>query len=302
MEDGFFVADFLGYISSEKRYSAHTRDSYSRDLNQFLEYTGKIYSLTSVSEVGHFHIRSWIIDLSENKIVPQSINRKLSALRTYYKFLLKRGYLKHNPLQKIIAPKSGSKLPLTARDTEMKDLLTEEPFSNDYQGQSDKMIILLLYHTGMRRNELIELKWKDFEWDKHRFKVLGKGNKERFIPMSTDLEKALADFKRLQDSSLDKNDLGFVLLSPKGNQLYPKYVYNIVNRYMSKYTSLEKRSPHILRHSFATHLSDRGADLNAIKTLLGHSSLAATQIYTHNSIEKLKKAYKQAHPRSEHDN
>ena len=290
--------NFLNYIESEKRYSPHTLSAYRNDLDQFFSYIQIQYKLDNEIDIKHTHIRSWIVNLIQEQITPRSINRKLSCLKTYFKFLKKRGHIKTNPLLKVLTPKVGKRLPVFIKKSSIEHLLNDIEFAGDYIGQRDKNILELFYSTGMRRSELINLKIENIDFHQRQLKVLGKGNKERLIPFGKFLSEALQDYMNVREASFPNHSNSYLFLTPKGAKLYPKLVYNVVHKYLSYVTTEDKKSPHILRHSFATHLSNNGADLNAIKELLGHSSLAATQVYTHNSIEQLKKVYQQAHPKA----
>ena len=289
---------FIKYLSLEKRFSAHTTKAYQSDLEQFFAYLKDTYSLTSISEVRHFHIRAWIVELMQNKIKPRSINRKLSTLKSYFKFLKKRKNLQENPMLKVIAPKVGKRLPVVVKEIEMGELFNKINFGEGYEAVRDEMIMELLYSTGMRRSELMQLTPNNIDFYNRQVKVLGKGNKERLIPFAKPLADRLTNYLEVRKDEFAAAPDAPLFFTGKGKPLYPKLVYNIVKKYLSQVTTVEQRSPHVLRHSFATHLSNNGADLNAIKELLGHSSLAATQVYTHNSIEKLKKIYQQAHPKA----
>ena len=282
------ITTFIQYLELEKRFSPHTVIAYSNDLEQFYTYTKETYSLTSAEEVRHFHIRSWIVHLMENKITPRSINRKLSTLKTYFKFIKKRKIIQENPMLKVIAPKVGKRLPVVVKEVELGTLFEKINFGEGYVAVRDEMIMELLYASGMRRSELIQLTPNKIDFYNRQIKVLGKGNKERLIPFAKPLADRLQNYLDIRADEFALGQDAPLFVTKKGNKLYPKKVYNIVKKYLSQVTTVEQRSPHVLRHSFATHLSNNGADLNAIKELLGHSSLAATQVYTHNSIEKLK--------------
>jgi integrase/recombinase XerC len=292
------IIAFLKYLELEKRFSTHTTKAYKSDLLQFFAYLEEIYSLTSIPEVRHFHIRAWIVELMQNKITPRSINRKLSTLKTYFKFLKRRKEIQENPMLKVIAPKVGKRLPVVVKEVELENLFEKINFGKGYAAVRDEMVMEMLYSTGMRRSELINLTPNDLDFFNNRVKVLGKGNKERLIPFARQLADRLENYLAIRNDEFGLGATGSLFLTGKGKEMYPKLVYNLVKKYLSQITTVEQRSPHVLRHSFATHLSNNGADLNAIKELLGHSSLAATQVYTHNSIEKLKKVYQQAHPKA----
>ncbi|MBX9851646.1 MAG: tyrosine-type recombinase/integrase [Cytophagaceae bacterium] len=289
------VDSFLRYIEFEKRYSRHTLTSYQTDLLQFTKYLEETYQISDPAEANYNLIRSWIITLVENKITPKSINRKIACLRSYYKFLMKKGSIKKDPTLKIKAPKVKKSLPTFVEEENLSKLLDQLEFSDDFKGLRDKLVLELLYGTGVRLSELIELKESDVNRYEKTIKVLGKGNKERIIPINKTLFDLIDIYKeKKKEKSASEN----LLITDAGEKTYPMFVYRIVKQYLKMVTTVEKKSPHVLRHSFATHLLNKGADLNAIKDLLGHSSLAATQVYTHNSIEKLKEIFNQAHPKS----
>ncbi len=289
---------FLSYIQFEKRFSRHTIKAYKTDLDQFHDFLLKMYELTKAQDIEHTHIRAWIVGLMENKITSRSINRKLSTLKSYFRFLIKRGILQEDPMLKVLAPKMGKRLPVVVDAQKMDLLLDQVEFGADYKGIRDRTILELLYQTGIRRSELINLTFQNLNFDNLQINVVGKGNKERLIPISAALEATLQKYLAIRNAHFPPELFNLLFVTQKGKKLYPKAVYTIVRRYLSLVTTEEQRSPHVLRHSFATHLSNNGADLNAIKELLGHSSLAATQVYTHNSIERLKQIYQQAHPKA----
>jgi integrase/recombinase XerC len=295
------VEKYLQYLQYEKRFSQHTLSAYTVDLSQFSDYIKETYSLTSLAEVRHLHIRSWVVELMDTDISPRSINRKLSCLKSFYKFLRTRGFIEENPMLKVVAPKVGKRLPHYVSEQSMDLLQTPEiTFESGFSGSRNKCIIELFYGTGIRQSELIQLRLQDIDHSARVIKVLGKGKKERIVPLHPALYDTIQEYiiqrKSMPYYKEEKYDL---FLTDKGESLYPKLVYNIVKRYLSYVTTIEQRSPHVLRHTFATHLSNNGADIKAIKELLGHSSLAATQVYTHNSIERLREVYEQAFPRAE---
>lgn len=289
---------FLKYLQFEKRYSPNTVIAYENDLNQFSEYLETVYAVEDSVKTEFFHVRSWIVQLMSENVSARSINRKLSTLKSYFKYLQKRELISASPMQKVIAPKAGKKIPVFLNTNQTEQLTTQTEFENSFQGARDQVILELLYATGMRRAELINLKLSNIDFKANRLIVLGKGNKERIIPFGDSLKETIFSYIEHRKASFPSNATNNLLLTNNGKPVYPKLVYNTVNKYLSLVTTLKKRSPHVLRHTFATHLMDKGADLNAVKELLGHSSLAATQVYTHNSIEKLKKAYQQAHPKA----
>lgn len=284
-------------MEHQKRYAAPTLTAYSSDLHQFFQYLDKIYGSISLKELKAFHVRSWVVELSQEH-TPKTISRKLSALKTFFKYLLKRDLIIHNPMLKITTPKVSSRVPVVVKKTELAKLFEQISFNDDFIGQRDRLVLETFYATGMRRAELIGLKISDIDFKNSQMRVLGKGNKERMLPFSQKLADLIHYYISLKDKAFPENTNQFLFLTNKGEPMYPKMVYNLVKRYLGMVTTVEKKSPHVLRHSFATHLSDNGADLNAIKELLGHANLSATQIYTHSSVEKLKKIYQQAHPKA----
>jgi len=285
--------EFLEFIQFEKRASKHTLVAYSNDIKQFVSYLETAYELTNISEITHTLIRSWIVSLMEQKISPRSVNRKITTLKTFYKFLLRQSIVTENPMLKILSPKTSKRLPVFIEKEKMDTLLDDTDFGDDLEGQRNKLIIELFYATGMRLSELINLKQSNVDLYQCQVKVLGKRNKERIIPFNTILKE------QIQQYIIAKADLNdeFLFVNKNGKQLYEKFIYRIVNAYLSQITTVNKKSPHVLRHTFATHMLNNGADLNAIKELLGHANLSATQIYTHNTVEKLKNIHKQAHPK-----
>ncbi|MFT4595263.1 MAG: integrase/recombinase XerC [Bacteroidia bacterium] len=294
------VEGFLDYIQKEKRFSTHTVIAYSKDLDQFLHHVTENLEVTSIQKVDHHDIRSWIVSILEDeKLQATSVNRKISCLRSFYKYLIRNEVVSKNPMAKITSLKAKKKLPLFLEQVQMENLLDQMEFGEGFKGVRDKLIIELLYCTGMRRAELIGLKTSNVNRSNQEIKVLGKRNKERIIPLSQSSLLLIAKYETLaRDSFGALKQNGFLLVDDNGEQMSDGFVYRKVNRYLRLVTTIEKKSPHILRHTFATHMLNNGADLNAIKELLGHSSLSATQVYTHNSIEKLTQIYKQAHPRA----
>lgn len=292
------IQTFIDYLKFEKRFSRHTILSYQTDLTHFFDYLSLQYGTVSLQGLSHIYIRSWLASLKDEAMTAKSINRKISTLRSFFKYQMKMGVIKQTPMTKIVAPKNEKRLPAFVAKDDVDTLFRHVEFSNDWKGKTERMILQLFYHTGMRLAELISLKESSINFANHSIKVLGKGNKERIIPIGSDLA---TDIKNYIASKKDL-PLSFVpetlLVTEKGKALPRRSVYASVKQYLSLVTTIEKRSPHILRHTFATHLTNNGADLNAVKELLGHSSLAATQVYTHNTIEKLKNIYKQAHPKA----
>ncbi len=286
---------FIQYIEDERRLSPHTIAAYKNDLRQFFDFLEEM-EINSTKNINHSTIRSWIIQLIENKVSNRSVNRKLSTLKTYFKYLIKEGELDENPMNKVLAPKTSKRLPVFVEEKSMDLLLDEVDFGEGFTASRDRLIIELFYSTGIRLSELINIKLNDINPHNHHLKVLGKRNKERIIPLNNSLLNRFNTYLEIRKEIHPQSDDLFI--TKKGKKIYNKLVYRIVNYYLSKVTTINKKSPHVLRHTFATHMLNNGADLNAIKEILGHSNLSATQIYTHNTIEKLKSIYKQAHPKA----
>ena len=292
------VTDFVNYLKYERRYSPHTIRSYSDDLRQFYEFLDKQFQLLDAPlvQITSVCIRSWLASLKEEKRTSRSINRKISALKSFFKYHVKTGNLEVSPMGTITSPKNNRRLPAFVDQGDILTLLNSVEFPDSWTGKTERLVVEIFYNTGMRLSELINLKEQHIHGAS--VKVIGKGNKERIIPISSRLNHAIQGYIREKRENFPKADNLYLLLNQKGKKLYPKYVYLVIKKYLNLVTTIQKKSPHILRHSFATHLSNNGADLNSIKELLGHSSLAATQVYTHNTIEKLKDAYKKAHPKA----
>jgi integrase/recombinase XerC len=288
---------FIEYLSVEKKYSTHTITAYQKDLQQFQQYISENYGDVSASSISHSQIRSWLAQLLADDVKATSVNRKISSLKSFFKHLQRLGKVQKNPMVKVQAPKKPKQLPVFVEKAKL-DALTSEILpedGDDIVALRDRLVIELLYGTGMRLSELINLKEDDIDQHNGTLKVLGKRNKERIIPITPQLLQLIDNYMQKKLENSDKN---VYLLSNRGKKMYPKLVYNIVNSNLTLVTTLKKRSPHVLRHSFATHLLENGADLNAIKELLGHANLAATQVYTHNTIERLKDVHKKSHPKS----
>jgi integrase/recombinase XerC len=288
---------FTNYIRFEKRLSPHSVLAYSTDLNQFFIYLKDVYLLDDIKQVNHSIIRSWIVSLMENKNSAPSVNRKISTLKSFYRFLMREKILEMNPMHKIQSPKNPKRLPVFVEESKMNALIEGFPVKNDFQGKRDFLIIELLYSTGMRRIELVNLKQGDINFHNRTIKVLGKRNKERLIPLTQEMNTLIKEYIEQLNPSADEKS-NFLFLTEKGKQIYPGAIYRIVKNALEKVTTSARKSPHVLRHTFATHLLNNGANLNAIKELLGHSSLASTQVYTHNTIEKLKSVYSKSHPKA----
>lgn len=296
-----FIPAFIQYIQFEKRYSSHTITAYKNDIEQFYSFILSSYQLISACDVTYPIARSWVVELVNKKVSTKSVNRKIASLRAYFKFLKREQKISQNPIVKITSLKTTKKLPQFVDEKSIQSLFGKAGFTNDFSGTLDRLLLEMFYATGMRLSELININNQDIDNKNFTIKVLGKRNKERLIPYNQTLNLAIAEYceKRNQEfGNLFNNATSPLLVNAKGKKLYPKLVYRIVKKYLGIITTLEQRSPHVLRHTFATHLLNNGADINAIKELLGHANLAATQVYTHNTIEKLKKVYEQAHPRA----
>ena len=288
------IIEFLDHLKKNRRYSLHTITAYESDLAQLQKYLKKQYDL-EVAEANSASLRSWVIELLETGTQNKSVNRKISTLKSFYKFLMKEGYISLNPTDKLISPKVASSLPQFVREVEMDNLLDEFQFEESFKGVRDKMIIELLYSSGIRLIELVNLQVSDLDLVDSQIKVVGKRNKERIIPLHQALIRTMKSYLFEREKvALEP----YLLLSDSGKKMYPKFVYRKVNYYLGQVTTSSKKSPHVLRHTFATHMLNNGAELNTIKEILGHANLSATQVYTHNTIEKLKNIYKQAHPRA----
>lgn len=298
---------FIDYIQYEKRYSPHTVSAYRNDLDQFYSFLQLQYNITDIRDVTHPMIRSWLVLLMQENISPRSVNRKLTTLKSFYKFLLREGRVSINPMRKIISPRTSKKLPSFVEREKMEMLFEKINFGEGFPALRDRFILEILYATGMRLSELINLKETDIDFHQSTLKVLGKRNKERLIPFSNKFADLLKTYLHGKKSYLENDEFPmpsgipedlWLLVTDSGKKAYPRFIYRTVTKYLSQVTTLQKISPHVLRHTFATHLLNNGAELNAVKELLGHANLSATQVYTHNTIEKLKTIYKQAHPKA----
>ncbi|MEP2280834.1 tyrosine-type recombinase/integrase [Maribacter sp.] len=292
-----FLSEFISYLSLEKNYSKHTVKAYENDLLEFKNFCLTNYDVNDIDNIEYNIIRFWIVELSENKINNRSINRKIASLKAYFKFLQKIEVTDVNPLNKHKALKTAKKIEIPFSELEMEKVLSEIEYKEDFEGRRDELLIHVLYVTGMRRAEVIALKVVDVDFEAMTIKVLGKRNKERIIPMLVETKKKFVDYLEGREKLSEVVDEDTMFLTKSGNKLYETLVYRLIKKYFRKVSSKVKTSPHILRHTFATHLLNKGADLNAVKELLGHSSLASTQVYTHNSIAELKKVHAKAHPR-----
>lgn len=291
------LPDFLDYLKFQKRYSQNTIISYQNDLNDFFSFLYVQYGDLTIREISSALIRSWLASLKANNITSKSINRKISSLKSFFKYQLRKQTIEVNPLTTISSLKINKRLPSFIEEKDLQTLFEHVEFPDTWEGKTTYLLLKIFYQTGIRLSELINIKESQIDKGSNNIKVLGKGNKERIIPINSDLINDIVLYSR-EKINIPDCDMNILLVNAKGKKLYPKYVYNSVKKYLEKVTTNQRRSPHILRHSFATHLTNNGADINAVKELLGHSSLAATQIYTHNSIQKLKDVYKKAHPKA----
>ena len=296
MSDDKAVDEFLSYLNLQKRFSPLTTKNYAVDLKQFFNFLNQEVYDSRLSEISYQHVRSFIASLIDKKKSTVSVNRKISCLKSFFKYALKNNLISNNPMQKIQGPKTSKRLPVFIDENQIDKIFNQLKFDSGFEGIRNKLLIDVLYQTGLRRAELINLKETDLDLISLQLKVLGKRNKERIIPFSIHLKRSIQEYLNAKQENNLINSFLFVNL--KNIQLSPQALTKIVSEILSEVTTNKKKSPHVLRHTFATHLLNRGADINAVKELLGHANLSATQIYTHNTIEKLKKSYNQAHPRS----
>lgn len=292
------IQSFLDFLKYQKRYSRHTIISYETDLVAFFDYMEKQYQESAIENTRPAFIRSWLAEVKEAGMSSKTINRKISSLRSFFKNQLKEGNIEVSPMATITAPRVNKRLPQFVEKKDISTLFDHVEFPDDWTGYTERIIMQILYNTGIRQAELINLKESQVDVSNCSLKVLGKGSKERIIPVSAQLMNMLKGYIQKKQNMIEHADSVYLLVKENGKKLYPKYVYNVVKKYLALVTTIDKKSPHVLRHTFATHLMNNGADLNAVKELLGHSSLAATQVYTHNTIEKLKDVYKKAHPKA----
>lgn len=288
------ILQFLNHIQKNKRYSIHTVTAYENDLLQLEIYLRSIYEVI-LEEADSKMLRSWVVSLMEDGIKPKSVNRKISTLKSFYNYLLREGLIQNSPTSRLISPKLEKPLPSFVKKSEMDDLLIKFEFEDSFSGKRDALLIELLYSCGIRLSELISIKVADVNFHDSTLKVLGKRNKERIVPLH---KLVLEQIRQYQNEREIAHDLPYLLSTDSGKKMYPKFVYRKVNYYLGQVTTASKKSPHVLRHTFATHMLNNGADLNTIKEILGHANLSATEVYTHNTIEKLKNIYNQAHPRA----
>lgn len=290
------IQSFAGHLQFEKRFSRHTLRAYSDDLHQFRDFLLLTFDIQEVQAISSVHVRSWMASLKESGIVARTINRKLSTLKSFFKYMVRTGQLALSPLATVISPKVSKRLPAFVPEKELLALLDGLKYTDDWKSLNAQLILTLFYSTGIRLSELIGLRPTSIDKGSMTIKVLGKGNKERILPLAPGIVGIIQKYEEEKRKVFETTE-EYLIVTEKGRKLYPKYVYLLVRQYLSGIRTLEKKSPHILRHSFATHLADHGAELNAVKELLGHASLAATQVYTHNTIDKLRQVYRNAHPR-----
>ncbi len=293
LDNNSYITQFLDHLKHEKRYSKHTLLSYSNDLRKFDNYLNSVYEGLMFEEIKLIHVRSYMVFLLEKKLGKSSVARNISTLKSFFKFLNKNGVVETSPINLIETPKLDKRLPSFIKESEIVNLINSIEFNDSFSGLRDKLLIMLFYQTGIRLSEIIGLKVSSIR--DNEVKVLGKRNKERIIPISKNVRKVINEYLIQKSNEFPNSDYFF--LTDSGNKMYEKFVYRKVNYYLSLVSSKQKKSPHILRHSFATHMLNNGADLNAIKEILGHENLSATQVYTHNTFQKLKSIHKQSHPR-----
>ena len=296
--EAYPIKEFLNYLTFQKRYSRHTIISYQNDLSSFFDFIIIQYESVSLEEISSSIVRSWLASLKESKASSRTINRKISALKSFFKFLLKNNKIKSSPMVAINSVKVSRRLPSFVEQKDMEFLFSGIEFPDTWEGKTNRLLLQIFYNTGVRLSELINLKESQVDKSSAVIKVTGKGNKERILPVSNQLLGEISKYILHKREIIAGYEPDVLFVNEKGKALYPKYVYRVVKKYLGSVSTNDKKNPHILRHSFATHLSNNGADINAVKELLGHSSLASTQVYTHNSIEKLREVYKQSHPKS----
>jgi len=292
------ISDFLNKLRFERRYSEHTLIAYQTDLEQFSIYLEGNFQLSQIEQTETIHVRTWIVSLMEVGLNPKSVNRKITSLNTFFRFLQKQEVISVNPMAKVHTPKNPKRLPVVIEQEKIATLFETLESPDCFVDIRNVLIIEMFYATGIRLSELIQIRLSHFDLNQGLLKVIGKRQKERIIPLSSRLIEGIKSYLNERNKlEMKEYTIDFLFVTPKGKKLYPRLVYSLVNSYLSNITQT-RRSPHVLRHCFATHMLENGADLNAIKELLGHASLAATQVYTHTTVEKLKKVYKQAHPKA----
>jgi integrase/recombinase XerC len=291
------ISAFTDHLKFEKRYSVHTVRSYHDDLIQFRDYLVTSFGSMNLDEISAAIVRSWLASLKNGGLESRSINRKISTLKSFFKFIIRSGKLSKNPLSTIVSPKVSKRLPAFVEERDMSTLFNHVEFEEGWNGYTGRLAMQMLYELGLRLSELVNCLESQIDFGNRQVKILGKGNKERIIPVNATLLAEIREYIKKKPAELEVCDRNYLLVNEKGKKLYSKFIYRLTTKYLPEVTTVKKKSPHILRHSFATHLMNNGAELNAVKELLGHASLAATQVYTHNTIEKLKNVHKKAHPR-----
>lgn len=297
----FYQSEFHDWMAYEKRFSPHTVTGFGVDLDLFVRYVSQFECLISVLEVGHSHVRAWMVQMMKSGFVAATVQRRVTALNVYFKWLKKRGVIVKNPMVKVVAPKVGKRLPIWVPEKDMEMLFSSVDFGAGFNGFRDRMVLELLYSTGVRRSELEGMKVDDLDFGRYQFRIFGKGSKMRLVPFTRDMGELLQEFLAARAMAFPSTDAKELLLTDRGGFFSGAHIGKTVKKYLSLVTNVERRTPHVLRHTFATHLSENGADIKAIQELLGHASLQSTQIYTHNSFEKLRAAYEQAHPKAKID-
>jgi integrase/recombinase XerC len=291
------ISAFTDHLKFEKRYSVHTVRSYHDDLIQFSDYLITSFGSMAPGEISAAVVRSWLASLKNDGLGSRTINRKISTLKSFFKFMIRSGKLNRNPVASIVSPKVSKRLPAFVEEADMKTLFGHVEFEEGWNGYTGRLAMQMLYEMGLRLSELVNCRESQVDFGNRQIKILGKGNKERIIPVNAALLDDIREYMKRKPAELEVCDRNYLLVNEKGKKLYSKFIYRLTTKYLPEVTTVKKKSPHILRHSFATHLMNNGAELNAVKELLGHASLAATQVYTHNTIEKLKNVHKKAHPR-----
>jgi integrase/recombinase XerC len=292
------IQSFIGHLKFEKRYSENTIRSYQDDLEGFIAFIQLEFDGKAIREITPVMVRSWLAALKDEGLSSRSVNRKISALKSWFKHLIRVGEVEQGPMGAILSPKAGKRLPVYVEQRDMAKLFEGVRLPEGWEGRTVRLLLMILYYTGIRRSEVIGLRESQVDYGNWMIKVLGKGNKERAIPVNKELIEAISEYREAKRSELASPDNEYLLVNRRGRKLYPKYIHRAVHDYLAQITTIDQKSPHVLRHTFATHLMNEGAELNSVKELLGHASLAATQVYTHNSIEKLKDIYKNAHPKA----
>lgn len=291
------IGPFLDYLKDEKRYSPLTLLAYEKDLEQFLMYCGTINDIRTYDDVTPKIVREWVVIKMSEGMTVATVRRKLSTLRTFFRFLMKTGAVKDDPTEIVVTPKMGRRLPAFVPDYQMDNMLDSEELQGGFHELRDRLVLLTAYYTGMRRSELVGLKIRDIDFSGKSILVMGKGNKQRLLPLSDELAEDMKNYLALREGVVS-GEHGYFFVTDEGYPAYDKFIYRLVERYLGMYTTLSKKSPHVLRHTFATQLLNNGACIEAIRELLGHADLSATQVYTHNSFENLIKVFNQAHPRA----